>query len=288
VKHLCGIVLLLAATLHAEDSMSPLRTLVEAEKSFAQAASEHGIRESFLQFLANDSIIFDPAPTNGKKLYAAYDDKGKRLIWQPIFAAISRAGDVGVTTGPWEFKKGGNGDNPAAFGQFVSIWKKQRDNSWKVAVDLGIDNPQPNDPPGEVQLLPSESGEIASDAAKRSLEQALKSFADEAKIDSGAAVISAGSNDLRVFRDNSFPAAGKTAAKLMLSSDHGKMTRKSTGGGLSASSDLAYRYGSYTNEKPNIAEQGYFLSVWRLDLNRDWKLILDLQKKAPASDKPEK
>jgi ketosteroid isomerase-like protein len=277
-----GILLLLATSLRAEDAAQPIRALVEAEKSFAQAASEHGIRESFLHFLANDSLVFDPAPTNGKKLYADYDDKGKQLIWQPIFAAISRAGDIGLTTGPWEFKKVGDGDTVAAFGQFVSIWKKQRDNSWKVAIDLGIDNPQPNDPPGEVQLLPPESGEIAIDAARRSLEQALKSFADDAEADAGAAVISVGGNDLRVFRENSFPAVGKTAAKLMLSSDHGKMMRKNSGGGISASGDLAYRYGSYTSEKPNLTEQGYFLSVWRLDLNRDWKLILDLQKKAPA------
>jgi hypothetical protein len=74
----------------------------------------------------------------------------------------------------------------------------------------------------------------------------------------------------------------------MLSSDHGKMTRRNSGNGMSASDDLAYRYGSYTNEKPNVTEQGYFLSVWRLDLNRDWKLILDLQKKAPPPDKPAK
>jgi ketosteroid isomerase-like protein len=202
MKHLFGIVLLLTIAVRAEDSTSSLSALVEAERTFAEAAAEYGIRDGFLQFLANDSVIFDPAPTNGKKLYAAYDDKGKRLIWQPIFAAISRAGDLGLTTGPWEFKKVGNGDTPVAFGQFVSIWKKQRDNSWKVAVDLGIDNPQPNDPPGEVQLLPAESGELGGDVARRSLEQALKSFADEAKTDSGAAVISAGSNDLRVFREN--------------------------------------------------------------------------------------
>ncbi|MDQ2824813.1 MAG: hypothetical protein M3R29_05145, partial [Verrucomicrobiota bacterium] len=181
MKLFWGIFLLLAISLRGEEAASipALRSVVEAEKAFAKTSVERGIRESFLQFFANDSIVFTPAPTNGKKFYANYDDKGRQLIWQPIFATISNAGDLGFTTGPWEMKKSATDENPVAFGDFVSIWKKQQDNSWKVVVDLGVDHPQPSEPPGEVQFLPPNETLRGVDVApeRRALEKTEKTLA---------------------------------------------------------------------------------------------------------------
>jgi ketosteroid isomerase-like protein len=284
-----AIVLLLAVSLPAEEpaSMAALRSVVEAEKTFSKTSVERGIRESFLQFFADDSVVFTPAPTNGKKFYAKYDDKGRKLIWQPIFATISNAADLGFTTGPWEMKKSATDETPIAFGDFVSIWKKQRDNSWKVVVDLGIDHPQPSAPPGEVQLLPPNETLRGIDVTleRRALEKAEKMFADALAVDAGAAITDFADGAIHVYRENSFPAIGKDAAKLMLSSDHGKVMRKTTGGGVSSSGDFAYRYGSYSAERANVKEHGYFLAIWKLDPNHEWKIIGDVQKKPAPEEK---
>jgi ketosteroid isomerase-like protein len=261
--------------------MPALRSVVEAEKSFSKTSVEHGIRESFLQFFANDSVVFTPAPTNGKKFYANYDDKGRKLIWQPIFATISNAGDIGFTTGPWQMKKSATDETPVAFGDFVSIWKKQRDNSWKVVVDLGVDHPEPSGSPGEVQLLPANETPRGIDVEleRRALEKAEKTLADALAIDAGAAITDFADNAIHVYRENSFPAVGKDAARLMLGSDHGQVTRKASGGGVSTFGDFAYRYGSYSAERANVKESGYFLVIWKLDANGEWKIIGDVQKR---------
>jgi hypothetical protein len=68
----------------------------------------------------------------------------------------------------------------------------------------------------------------------------------------------------------------------MLNSDTAKMTRTSSGGGMSASADLAYRYGPYSSDRANVTERGYFLSIWKAERNGDWKIIVDLQKKTPT------
>ena len=60
------------------------------------------------------------------------------------------------------------------------------------------------------------------------------------------------------------------------------MTRTQAGGGTSRASDLAYEYGGYATED---AERGIYFSVWRLDADGDWKIVLDLQKKAPPAKK---
>jgi len=139
-----GLLLSILPALGAEEhtSLQALRALVATENNFSRASVEHGIRDSFLQFFADDSIIFAPEPKNGKKFYANYEDKGRKLIWQPIFATIANSADLGVTTGPWEMKSSASDDTSVAFGQFVSIWKRQPEKSWKVIVDVGIDNPQ--------------------------------------------------------------------------------------------------------------------------------------------------
>ena len=268
-------------------ALHSVRALAETENNFSRASMEHGIRASFLQFFADDAIIFAPGPTNGKKFYAKYEGKGRKLMWQPIFATLANSGELGLTTGPWEMQKSAADKTPIAFGQFVSVWKKQRDNSWKVTVDVGIDNPPPPDAPGEVQLFrPNEklrNGDV--DLARTALAKAEATLSDTLKEGVGSAIVASASEDIRVFRDNSFPAVGKTAARLMLGSDNGKMARKNSGGGLSASADLAYRYGSYSSERTNVNERGYFLTIWKLESDQNWRIILDLQKKEPATEK---
>jgi ketosteroid isomerase-like protein len=258
-----------------------LQTLVDSERAFAQTSVEHGIRNSFLQFFADDGVIFTPGPTNGKKFYANYDNKGRQLNWRPIFATVASAGDLGLSTGPWEMKKSPTDAKPFAFGDFVSIWKKQPDNSWKVMVDLGIDHPAPSEPPGDVQLFrPSDQpGVLDLDLVRRDLEKAEKALAQALAKDAGAAMAAFAADNVRLYRENAFPAVGKTVAGRMLASDHGKMTRQTSGAGMSASGDLAYRYGSYASERADGNEQGYFLSVWILDSHRGWQIIADVQKR---------
>jgi ketosteroid isomerase-like protein len=264
-------------------SLPVLRAVVASERNFARNCFEHGIHESFLQFFADDSIIFAPAPTNGKAFYQKYEDKGLRLVWQPIFATVSNSGELGVTTGPWELRKSATDQTAIAFGQFVSIWKKQPGNSWKVMVDVGIDNPKPTGPPPEVQLSPpNEPSNTDISLRQRSLEQAEKNLANGLIVDAGKAISDLASEEIRVFRNDSFPAVGNAAAKMMLNSDHRKSTRKISGGAMSASSDLAYRYGSYSDEHGNSSEPGYFLTIWKVDRAGDWKILLDLQKKAES------
>src|ERR1051325_11237301 len=118
-------------------------TVADAEKRFARAGWDHGIRESFLQFLADGSILFAPGPTDARGFYTNYKDRGWSLAWQPVFATISRSGELGVTTGPWELKNKKNDPVAIARGEFVSIWKQQPDHSWKVVFDCGIDHRAP-------------------------------------------------------------------------------------------------------------------------------------------------
>jgi ketosteroid isomerase-like protein len=253
--------------------------LVRAETDYAKLALEKGFRAASLHVFADDGIMFAPGPVNGKK-YWEKETEEPLLLWRPVFATVVRTGELGYTTGPWELKKARDDPKAQAFGQYVTIWKKGADGAWKVVLDVGIEHPQPMEAPGEVETFLPEFHIFQPESAREKLENAERAFAELLSEDEGAAIMAKASDDVRILRRGVFPAIGKTAAHLMLSSDHGKTKRIRAGSGISGSNDLAYSYGEYSTERTNVTEQGIYLSIWQLDLNTDWKLVLDLQKRA--------
>ena len=268
-----------------------LQSLVQAEKNFAQMAVEKNIRDAFLANLADDGIVFDPGPVNGKQVYEKRSASDAQLTWRPIFADVARAGDIGYTTGPWEFKKNKGDEKPVAYGQFLSVWKKQTDGKWKVVLDGGVDNPAPINKQPSAEIEPNELAtrdEIDLKIARRALAAAEKEFEIASEKDAGAALIDASAPNIRVFRNGRFPAVGRDAAQLMIGYDHGKLKAKTAGSGISRSGDLAYSYGEYTNERLDGIEHGYFVTIWRMSVGRDWKLAVDVRKHDPPAEKKAK
>jgi len=252
--------------------------LIQAETDYGKLARERGFCVASMHVFAEDGIVFAPGPVNGKKYWQTQTDEPV-LVWQPTFATVARTGELGYTTGPWELKKARDDAQAQAFGQYVTIWKKNPDGVWKVMLDVGIEHPQPTDPPGEVETFLPEFHIFQPESVRGKLENAERAFTELLAGDAGAAAMAKASDGVRILRRGVFPAAGKTAARLMLSSDHGKTKRTRAGGSMSNSQDLAYSYGEYSTERTNVIEQGIYLSIWQLDLNTDWKLVLDLQKR---------
>jgi ketosteroid isomerase-like protein len=78
-----------------------LASLIEAERAFARAAEEKGVREAFLTYLAEGAIVFRPAPVEGRPLYEKMSpDNPALLTWTPEVAEVSASGDLGYTSGP--------------------------------------------------------------------------------------------------------------------------------------------------------------------------------------------
>jgi ketosteroid isomerase-like protein len=280
-----------ATALYAEEAVSALQSLLNAETNFAEMAAEKGTRDAFLANLSDEAVIFDPGPVNGKKVWLKRESSESKLIWQPIFADVARAGDLGYTTGPWEFKKNASDAKASGYGQFLTVWKKQADGAWKVVLDGGIETPAPTGKPAAAQTPeaePASSTKRDLKSARRALANAEEQFSDASGKDAGAALISAASDGIRVFRAGRFPAVGKDAAQLMLSYDHGKMTATRLGKGVSRSGDLAYSYGEYSTERLDGVERGSFVTIWKMNAAGEWKLVVDVRKSRPPAEKKAK
>ncbi len=149
------------------DPLEAARAMVDAERKFYQTGQEKGTRAAFLAFLADDGIVFRPGPLNGKEVWGKRPETGFDLIWEPTFAAMSRSADFGYDTGPAKWRANKKEEKFAGHGQFISIWKKQKDGSWKVALDLGIENPEPTGKTETLRIVEPEKEAAGSGRSSR-------------------------------------------------------------------------------------------------------------------------
>ena len=266
---------------------SAAREIAKIDGEYSNLSVAKGMPAASVEYFAEDGVAFAPGAVNGKKYWAGRTDFPGTLIWEPIFAFAAGAADLGYTTGMWELKKG-NEPLSLGFGHYVTVWSKRPKGQWKIALDVGTENPQPPESSPGLQVLPPDvtAGTQPQENSRRSLQKAEHQFAETAHNGIGKAILDYATDDIRVYREKSFPAAGLVAAELMLTSEHGKVSFEPSGSKMSRSGDLSYSYGNYSEERGNVIERGIYLMIWRANMNGDWKLALNLQKKLPAAAKP--
>ncbi len=246
------------------------RSLAAAESAFAQEALAKGTRRAFLDALSADGVVFQPGPQNGRKVWEARKDSGGILAWQPVLAVVAASGDFGYTTGPWTFKKTAADEQPAAFGQFVSIWRREA-GKWKLLFDLGTENPASAAPAPALRLrdnrLPNES---AAAARATLLEQDRSYAADRLKNFSALAA-----DDVRLYLPAKVPVVGKTEAVAALQEAASTTTLREPKGEVASSGDLGFAWGEYAAGQAADAT-GYYLHIWCRNEQGQWRLALDL------------
>lgn len=275
----CFLVVLTLAgrAARAESPADAVQALVNAERKFAQTAQEKGTRAAFVEFLAPDSIVFAPGPVSGQETWSKRQETGRDLVWQPTFAVIARSGDFGYDTGPakWRPKKEGAF---TGYGHFISIWKKQANGSWKVALDTGIENTKSDIIPPLKMVTPKGGGQ----GTLETLQKAQNDFATTAKLDFTKAFRQFGGEEVRLYRNGSFPTIGTKAAAEVLGPEQAGVAMEVTKIDMSSSGDLAYSYGTCSDTRKQPAAAGVFLQVWQTDKAGAWKLVLDWQQSMPA------
>src|SRR6266446_3592883 len=121
--------------------------LRKLEADFAKAVAEHG-HDAFVSYFAEDGVELEDGGGIKTK-----DDMRKEsawppdfsLTWAPVKADMAASGDMGYTYGNYELKsKDKDGQLVTHYGKYASIWKKQKDGSWKVVLDMGNSGPAPN------------------------------------------------------------------------------------------------------------------------------------------------
>ena len=105
-----------------------LAPVVAAERAFAQHSIDHGMKPAFLAYAAPDGVIIDRrGPSNAIEAWGQREPAPAGLLtWWPAYSDVSRAGDLGWTPGPYEFREKPSDEKPAEHGYYARVWKRER------------------------------------------------------------------------------------------------------------------------------------------------------------------
>jgi ketosteroid isomerase-like protein len=277
----------------------PLAPVVEAEHAFAQHSIDRGMKEAFLRYAAPEGVIIRAdGPVNAVKTWARRNPAPAGLLtWWPVYADVSQAGDMGWTTGPYEFREKPADAGPSDTGHFFTVWRRQPDGSWKFVLDLGISHPAPARPETALRYPPPSGRGRATervkggvDAARRSLLEAERSFsADSSKRGARAAILERAHETLRLYRQNTSPVVGREAVGRTPDVLTGFATWKPSKADAAASGDLGYVYGTYESRSKasdaDPAERGHYARVWKRE-GGPWRVVFNVTLPATPSGQP--
>lgn len=130
-----------------QPTLSPgVLTLLELEGRFAQDVAASG-GKAFVKWFAEDAVTLNNGlpPVVGRTAIAAqaqWDPKQYQLTWIPQGAQMGPSNDMGFTWGHYEGHSTDKAGQPITkTGRYMTVWKRQPNGDWKVAMDASADEP---------------------------------------------------------------------------------------------------------------------------------------------------
>jgi len=125
------------------DTKQESEKLMQTSRDWSVAANSRDI-EKILSYWTDDAILFSAGEPElkGKKairemVEAAMKNPGFSISWEPLSAEVSESGDMGYLIEKTKIiEKDSTGKEKIMTFKVVNIWKKQKDGSWKNAVDI--------------------------------------------------------------------------------------------------------------------------------------------------------
>lgn len=261
---------------HAQKSDGSTKSLVKAEKEFAESFAKNGSKTAYATFAAADGLAFRPNPVNARTFYASQPES-KTISWTPVYARVSKSGDWGFTTGPYTE----NGDKPG-YGQYLSVWKVV-DGKWQVDLDLGISSNKPLNKVTPEFIEPKEfykpkflndkqraAGADIVATTEKTLNATLKSY--------GISAFSGFLNpDARLLFPGNEPIIGKDKILPFFNSMISKISLKTTKVNKADGGDLAYSYGVATVDyKADLRESFNYVFIYERQPDHNWNIIVQV------------
>lgn len=114
--------------------------LMNVNRQWAKAASP----EQFLSFIKSDALLMAPdkGVIKGHEGIGAFLGEmqsipGFKIEWEPQSATVSKSGDLGYTVDRILVSfDGENGETVKLFEKGITVWKKDAEGNWKMAVDI--------------------------------------------------------------------------------------------------------------------------------------------------------
>ncbi len=276
------------ASQRSEGLPSGLESMVETERTFAARALVIGWKDAFLEYFSDAAVGFDEEGVGyAKDQIRKNPDPPKdfQLLWEPRYGDVAGSGELGYLTGPSQRIVPSRNNGQPRHGVYASIWKRQRDEKFRVVMDVGIPTPQAAVFPAGFTRA-SHTNRFTGDfddrtpplsAADGIMNSALRSSqvrAYRGRLAPGA----------RFHRPNVLPLTGETSILNWLAGQPAFAMADSRFAEASRSGDLGYSWGNYlvAARRGSASQIGFYVRVWARERTGQWKVVLDVLQPRPG------
>lgn len=276
---------LVAASVLAAQSVEPLpdalRQMIDRERAFAARALVIGWKDAFLEFFSDSSTGFAAGSAGWAKdqIRANPDPPADlQLLWEPRLGDMAVSGDLGYLTGPVRRVQASRDNGRPRHSVYTSIWKRERDGTFRVIMDVGI--PVPSAAPFAAGFTrPAYPGRFTGDydentpplgTADGILNSALRSN----HVRAYRGLLAEGA---RLHRPGILPVVGERNITRWAGSQRAYALADTRYSEAARSGDLGYTWGTYlVTGTPGAREEGFYVRVWVRYRDGQWKLALDV------------
>jgi ketosteroid isomerase-like protein len=246
--------------------------IIAAERAFAADAGERGWAAAFRSWAAPDAITLSPDPVNAQENLAQFEGDGETTLdWRPAYAGLALSGDFGFTTGPFQIR-----GREGIVGHYFTVWRRQRDGSWKWIFDAGTDVRDPGPAvavDAEIPTLP-----VALESAGSAEEAIAEVSAIETQIASGGAIPSEAlsrrlAHNARVNRPGAAAAVDRAAAVALVVADGG-VGYRALRQEAASSGDMVFTLGEVRDQHEGAERLRYYARIWQRR-PEGWRVVFD-------------
>jgi hypothetical protein len=274
MKRLPVFILPLALLCHyTAAAQKGIKGLINAEKQFAWFTATHTVKEGFLSYMDSAGVIFRQGKDlNAFEAYRKQPASPGILNWTPAFAVISASGDMGATTGPYEFMTKSLQDTPVGNGSFCSVWQINKTGEWKNMADLGTSYKQEAPPVRQVRevIQPKQTTENIGFEDILAIDRKFNTALQQRSMGIWMQYIA---SDSWLNIDGALPAIGMLQIADALQKLPGSIQINSKTGNISSARDFAYVYGTVVNG----SIRNNYLRVW-IYRNKQWQVVIQTLK----------
>jgi ketosteroid isomerase-like protein len=114
--------------------------MMNTDREFSKMSGEKGMKEAFIEYLDSNGVLLRPnrlpiAGADAVDFLIQQNDSDYTLTWEPKNGDISKSGDLGYTYGVYALRP--SKKDTVIYGTYVSIWKREKDGTWKFVLDSG-------------------------------------------------------------------------------------------------------------------------------------------------------
>ena len=268
-----------------------LTQMIEAERAFAARALVVGSKDAFLEYFSPAAVGFaDGQPGSAREQIAKNPDPPKdlQLIWEPRYGDVAASGELGYLTGPVRNVRASRDGGKPRFSNYTSVWKRQKDGTFKVVMDVGINTPSAVPFPAGFTRAPHKNrftGDYdESTPPLGTADGLLNSALKTSQLRAYRPHLAEG---VRFHRQNQMPIVGVPAATKWLASQRAFSSADSRFSEVARSGDLGYTWGTFTIAPRTVTaggrgqqtlniQAGFYVRVWVRERNGQWKVALDV------------